>query len=242
VERDAYYDRYWSEEGYRPCRTGPGRLLRQLLSAYAVGRRCLDLGCGDGGTVGTWATRHSCSYVGVDVSVTAVSLARARGLNATLIEDAASLPFDEDSFDVVVASEVFEHLFDPLAAVVEARRVLRRDGVLLVTVPNVAHWRVRADLALLGRWHPGGDDLSVAEPWRDPHLRFFTPRTLGAMLRRAGFDVRECSGFSESPVLQRVPVLRRLVGDRPAGSLDRRLTRLAPSVLGMSVYAVALPA
>jgi SAM-dependent methyltransferase len=211
-----------------------------LLSVYGVGRDCLDLGCGDGGTIGPWGIEHARSYIGVDVSETAVEQARAAGLDALVVADAADLPFGEGSFDVVIASEVFEHLFDPLSAAVEARRVLREDGMLLVTVPNVAHWRVRADLALLGRWHPGGDHLAALEPWRDPHLRFFTPRTLTAMLTKAGFDVRECAGFNESPLLSRVPVLRALVIGRPAGTVDQALTRLAPTLLGLRVFAVAV--
>ncbi|HLY48040.1 MAG TPA: class I SAM-dependent methyltransferase [Solirubrobacteraceae bacterium] len=153
--------------------------------------RVIDIGCGDGHRTAGWVAERSARYTGFDVSEGAVGLARANGLEAQLIADAAALPLESDSVDVALSLEVLEHLFDPFGAVVEARRVLRPGGILIVTVPNVANWRSRIDFALLGRWHPGGDDQSVSMPWRDPHIRFFTHRSLARMLSQAGYSIIE---------------------------------------------------
>ena len=187
-----YYDKYWATSGFSPVgHRAHGTVLAMLEQTVHPTDTVLDVGCGDGSKVGRFCERRSASYHGVDVSQQAVALARQQGLNAQVIEDASTLPFEDGTFDVVVCCEVLEHLFAPFESAAEARRVLRTGGRYVVTVPNVAYWRSRLDLALLGRWHPGGDDRSVAEPWRDPHLRFFTPRSMQAML--------ECAGFVLSP-------------------------------------------
>jgi methionine biosynthesis protein MetW len=235
-----YYDDYWSTRGFFPVgHKAHGTLLAILEKNIHPADSVLDVGCGDGSKVGHFCQGRAASYQGVDVSEQAVALARKGGLNAQVIEDASALPFDDGSFDVVVCCEVLEHLFAPLDGAAEARRVLRTGGRYVVTVPNVAYWRGRLDLALLGRWHPGGDDRSVEEPWRDPHVRFFTPRSMRAMLKSAGFAPVATGGFHDENLFVRVPALRRLSGGRQAGRLTKALARWRPMVFGFQVFAVA---
>jgi methionine biosynthesis protein MetW len=239
VAEGRYYDRYWTAEGFDPdTRIFPG--LAKLLEANVDDTTaCLDVGCGDGGTSGTWLAGHSASYIGVDISSSAIEAARARGLDARLITDASELPFEEASFDLVTCTEVLEHLFEPQAAVKEMVRVLRPGGRLLVTVPNAAHWRNRLDLALLGRWSGRGDDLSGTEPWRDPHIRFFTTRSLRAMLQAAGLRASDAGGTSEIGLLHSIPGLRRLARKQDPGPISRALDSAFPSVAALRLYVVA---
>jgi methionine biosynthesis protein MetW len=231
-----YYDAYWSREGWA---TRPPLKLLELFASHVSGRdRCLDVGCGDGGTSGVWLDEHASSYAGVDISEGAVRMACDRGLDAQLISDAAELPFPDESFDVAVCVEVLEHLFEPQRALAEAQRVLRPGGRLIVTVPNIAHWRNRLDLALFGRWNPRGDHLSPTQPWRDPHLRFFTVRSLANLIEQGGFEVIERGGFSEHGIPHHLPGLRRLVRTPLAQPSTRRLAERFPSLLAEGVYAV----
>jgi SAM-dependent methyltransferase len=172
----------------------------------------------------------------VDVSEAAIKVAQSRGFDAIQIDDASVLPFEAESFDVVVCSEVLEHLFEPQLAAAEAFRVLRPQGRLIVTVPNAAYWRDRID-ALFGIWQPGGDDSGRTEPWRSPHIRFFRPVTLKRMLLEAGFDQVEVSGLP-SPLLGRVPQLRKVA--RQPGVLARTAAQLWPSLLAGGVGAIAV--
>ena len=151
-----YYERYWSAEGFHPTGETTPALARLFERWVPAGARCLDVGCGDGRTSGLWLLDHGCSYEGVDVSAQAVEEARQLGLQAGQIDDAGRLPFEDGSFDVVVCIEVLEHLFAPLDAVWEMARVLRPGGLLIVTVPNVAYWRRRVDMALSGTMEPSG--------------------------------------------------------------------------------------
>jgi hypothetical protein len=107
-----------------------------------------------------------------------------------------------------------------------------------MSLPNVAHWRLRLDLALLGRWNPIGDDQSAHRPWRDPHVRFFGTKNLRNMLRETGFDPVEVGGL-EAAFLQHVPALRRLARRQTAGPVYKRLTRAVPSLFARYLYAVA---
>lgn len=232
-----YYDSYWRSEGWetRP----PLKLLELFQRHISRSDRCLDVGCGDGGTSGVWLNERTASYLGVDVSDAAVEMARRRGLDARRIEDAAALPFDDGSFDVAVCVEVLEHLFQPQLAVNEIARVLRPGGRVVLTVPNVAHWRNRVD-GVLGRWNPRGDHLSAAEPWRDAHLRFFTIRSLTNLVQRCGFQVLDRGGYEEHGFAHYLPGLRRLAGPAPPGAPVRRAAELHPRLLAGNIYVVAM--
>jgi Methyltransferase domain len=80
---------------------------------------------------------------------------------------------------------VLEHLSDPLPVLVALNRTLSADGRVIVSVPNVAHLWVRLSLAL-GRW-----DYAARGILDRTHLRFFTKRTLLAILRDACLGVLE---------------------------------------------------
>jgi SAM-dependent methyltransferase len=235
-----YYEEYWTPAGVATRHQGRGDYgdltpsLAALLDTYVPAEAtCLDLGCGDGRTAG-WLVRRGTRYIGVDVSRWAL---RGCGLPVAQVTDAGRLPVRSASVDRVACLEVLEHLLAPQEAVTEARRVLRPGGLLLVTVPNVAYWRRRAELALLGRWQPLGDYLSVEQPWRDPHLRFFTPGALRRLLEGAGFEDVTVGGH-DGTLLGDVPGLRRLRGIEPRG-LYGALERAVPSPFALRLHATA---
>ena len=233
-----YYDHYWTAST-RPYNE-LGRFIEDVLSAtLTCADSCIDVGCGDGATIVKWG-REGLNLTGVDVSATAVELAQNAGLNALLVSDAADLPFESDTFDVGICLEVLEHLLAPADAAREILRVLRPGGVFLLTVPNVAYWRRRADLAALGRWNPMGDSNSVAEPWRDPHIRFFTTGALERMLRGAGFTDVLVGGHGGA-FFRDLPLPR--TSHRPPASLVyRQAERLFPGLFGARLHAVGTKA
>jgi methionine biosynthesis protein MetW len=233
-----YYERYWSADGFHPTGETTPALARLFERWIPAGSHCLDVGCGDGRTSGLWLLDHGCSYQGVDVSESGVEEARALGLQARRIDDASSLPFEDGSFDVIVCVEVLEHLFAPLDAVREMARVLRPGGLLIVTVPNVAYWRRRVDMVLLGRWNPVGDDRAAREPWRDPHIRFFNPGSMRRMIAAAGLS-SVVVGAHAGGVLRDVPWLSQRFRHGEASRLYRSLERVLPSLFGAGVFAVA---
>lgn len=235
----AYYETYWSKDGHRP-QESLDPALRMLFERYiGADDDCIDVGCGDGGRSGPWLDAHAGGYMGVDVSGAATAAARARGLTVMQIDAATGLPFPDESFDAAVCVEVLEHLFAPDAAVREIRRVLRPGGRLIATVPNVAFWRWRLDMALMGRWNPFGDALAVEQPWRDPHIRFFQPATLGRMIESCGLEILDLGGWNDVSSLEFVPGLRRglLPSRKRAGKA--RLRRKLPALVALRAFVVA---
>ncbi len=232
-----YYETYWTEAGHNPTGALSPDVRRIFEQQVKPQHACLDVGCGDGRTAGLWLDGHAASYAGVDISSHAVEMACAAGLEATCIEDAVSLPFADNSFDVVTCLEVMEHHFEPHAVAKEIARVLVPGGVFIATVPNVSHWKARVDIAVRGRFDPRGDELSVAEPWRDPHVRFFTPSSLANMLRANGFDSVDVTGRQTS-IVRNFRGLSRFALEEPRPAW-RWLTDRFPD-LGAGLCAVAV--
>ncbi len=111
---------------------------RYWWAAQAVaGLRVLDAGCGDGSGAEILARAGAEEVVGVDIAPESVSAAMRRyGSAATFtLGDLTALPFDSESFDVAVSFEAIEQA-EPRMALEELRRVLRRDGVVLVVTAN----------------------------------------------------------------------------------------------------------
>jgi len=114
---------HWiAEARARHIPAGPGRLL--------------DIACGAG-----LLSPHAQGYehVGVDLGMPGLRHARAHGVKA-LQADAHHLPFGDETFDVVVAGEVLEHVTDSGAVVAEACRVLRRGGTLVIDTIADTWW------------------------------------------------------------------------------------------------------
>jgi 2-polyprenyl-6-hydroxyphenyl methylase/3-demethylubiquinone-9 3-methyltransferase len=234
VSTGDYYDRYWSADPTPHYE--PGHELAALLAANAgPGDRVLDVGCGAGNSYAPPIAQRVASYTGVDASAAAVELARAGGLDATVIDDAASLPFPDGEFDLAICIEVFEHLFEPHRAAAEIRRVLRPGGRLVASTPNALYWRLRLDF-LAGRWNPLGDELSGEQPWRDPHIRFFGPDTLARMLRSAGFARVEVHAHGG----RLLDHLTRRPTDFGQSRLYRAAERRFPALLGTTLQALAV--
>jgi SAM-dependent methyltransferase len=138
--------------------------------AVGRGRRVLDLGCRSGAL-----TRHFLDgneVVGLDVDRAALDKAAELGIEPVVANVEEPLPFEDASFDAIVAGELFEHLQVPDALVAEARRVLRPGGVLVGSVPNA--FRVQSRLRFL-RGRPPEDDPT--------HLHMFSPRAVRELLR-----------------------------------------------------------
>lgn len=100
----------------------------------------LDVGCGTGYVTGKIEGALGVEVLGVDISKNRLSMAQRNMKGGLLIADATRLPFKNSCFDLVIATEILEHLDDPVSAIDEFKRVSRRD--VIVTVPNEPFFRM----------------------------------------------------------------------------------------------------
>jgi SAM-dependent methyltransferase len=96
------------------------------------------------------------------------------------LEPDSPLPLGDGEFELVLCAETLEHVRDVQLLLSEARRVLASGGRLAITTP--AHGRGTALRLLMGGFESEFDPLS-------PHIRFFTPKSLGRVLGELGFEV-----------------------------------------------------
>lgn len=163
-----------------------GRRLR-------AGERVLDAGCGTGYlAAGLRRARPDVVVVGSDLSAGMLANARDAGAWPLVQGDAGRLPFGDGAFDLVVARGVLHHLPDVAGALAEWRRVLAPGGtVVLLSEPTPTVERhgavlVRGLLAALRRpLTPEEDFWEVASMAANLHV--FTPESLSALAREAGF-------------------------------------------------------
>jgi ubiquinone/menaquinone biosynthesis C-methylase UbiE len=167
--------------------------LRHLRAGVREGDRALDLGCGDGRFTQELANAGAVA-IGVDVAEAALERARARhpSLEFRLAPVDGPLPLDDNSIDVVWASEVIEHVTDTASWLSEVRRVLVPGGRLLVTTPS--HGRLRVALGGIERF---------SDPLGD-HLHLYTRASLMAVLEELGFGEISVRAAGGPPFLKRL--------------------------------------
>jgi SAM-dependent methyltransferase len=150
-----------------------GEERAELFTRYVggPGRRVLDIGCRYGALTSRYVDGND--VVGIDIDRAALETAAELRIETIWADAEEPLPFDDESFDVVVAGELLEHVRDPAALVGEAHRVLRSGGTFVGSVPNAFRLKNRLRF-LAGR-----------QPERDPtHLHLFTPTDIRRLLSR----------------------------------------------------------
>lgn len=161
---------------------------RLLLERVPHGATVLDVGCWSGSTGRFLQLHRQATVDGVepDPGMAATAAQRYREVFATSVEQVLpKLSRDRSaSYDAVMFLDVLEHLRDPDSVLRVVRGLVRQGGVALISLPNVAHWRVRLSL-LRGRWRYRDNGILDRT-----HLRFFTEETARQLIEDAGWLVR----------------------------------------------------
>jgi ubiquinone/menaquinone biosynthesis C-methylase UbiE len=159
--------------------------------AKLKGQRILTLG---GGTANDlWHLARENEVVNADYAASGLQVGQQFGVKGVLanLNLSPTLPFPDSSFDLIVCKDILEHLLDPLAVLKEAVRVLRRDGAIVISVPNHFYWPMRLRL-LFGKgilWRGLLTDHGVGyHEWDYMHIRFFTYKSLRQFLVAAGLE------------------------------------------------------
>lgn len=197
------------------------------------GRRILDVGAADA-LVGRRLTERGWRVTGIEGDP---ALAQAgapyceRMITANLNRE---VPEVQGPFDAILYGDVLEHLIDPLRVLVELNRSLVPDGFVIVSVPNIAHLYIRL-LLLLGRF-----DYLDRGILDNTHLRFFTARSLRALLDDAGLVVERFSA-TPAPLYQVLPERWHKRWVAVTHTINAAIARNLPRVLGYQFIVLARP-
>lgn len=171
-----------SKRGYYPEKFN---FILEYLKRHK-GVKLVDLACNEG-----YLTKKYSKYadvVGVDINPASVKKCKERGIEC-IHADVTKLPAKlKNKFDVVVANDIIEHIFDTDEFLREIKKVLKKDGTLLLTTANVAS--IGRRIMLLFGKNPYLE-YSVELPYKDfnvGHVRYYTLKDLEDQLKYHGFE------------------------------------------------------
>jgi 2-polyprenyl-3-methyl-5-hydroxy-6-metoxy-1,4-benzoquinol methylase len=171
---------------YTEFQDDPASTHSKIVSLVPPATRVLEFGCATGYMSKVLKDRLGCTVVGVEIDPEAAALAEQHAErvivgDAEKIDYAAELAGEE--FDVILLADVLEHLKEPADVLRRVRPFVAENGVVVASIPNIAHASVR--LALLG------GEFRYRE-WGlldDTHLRFFTRASIQDLFEETGYVV-----------------------------------------------------
>lgn len=147
----------------------------------------LEIGCGAGESLAYLKQQGAQYTVGIELRPEVAAMAAAQPeINEVITGDIETLdlPYPPNTFDLVIASHVLEHLRDPWTVLRRIQPLLKPGGQLLGALPNIRYFAVIFPLLLWGKWEYQA--FGVMD-WT--HLRFFTASTIQALLQETNFTV-----------------------------------------------------
>jgi len=160
--------------------------LNNLLKNIA-GKKVLNVGCGNGKFLNKEFLIKN-TVTGIDVSLNALEEARGYYHIPLHADLESGIPVKDEDMDVVIASEVIEHIVDTDFFLCEVNRILKPEGVLILTTPNV-NTPLSFMMMLLLDMPP-----YRSARYRAPHVRDFTKRTLRLAIENNGFEIKNYYG------------------------------------------------
>lgn len=165
--------------------------MLNILSEYkkSLGNKSLkvlDIGCGSG-RIGKKIQDLGNQVTGLDFSEEAVKKASENGISAKKANLDEGIPEIDNTYDAVWAGDIIEHVFDPIGLLKESFRVLKKDGIILITIPSDVGIVSRIKM-LFGISHQ--EQMYMTSGFYKHHT-FFTPRLIRFMLKKSGFHIEE---------------------------------------------------
>jgi 2-polyprenyl-6-hydroxyphenyl methylase/3-demethylubiquinone-9 3-methyltransferase len=184
-----------------------GYLLPQIMSfcpALTPALRVLDVGCGNGAMAGEFL-KAGCHVVGIDLSEPGIDIARraypAGRFEVMAADDQIMQRLACEPFDLVISTEVVEHLYDPRSFIRGCFAATRPGGRFICSTPYNGYLKNVA-IALLGKF-----DDHVNPLWDGGHIKPWSRKTLGILLGEAGFANLQFKGAGRFPYLWKSMVM-----------------------------------
>lgn len=182
-ELSGFYPTVYYDESEDSVRSKTPSMFKQekfaVVDKFRKSGFLLDLGCGTGGFVERMK-KHGWKVHAADFSKNACRLASEKiGPENVFCTDFLKIGVADSTYDVVTLWHVIEHLPNPAEVLEKIHQLLKDDGIVVICCPNFNSWLRRI---FKDKWYP----LSVPH-----HLFHWTPKTLGILLKKTGFEVLE---------------------------------------------------
>ena len=183
-----YYKNIYSKKQLQ-ADLGRKNQLKFLFTDYICDKKILDIGCGPG--VDILFLLQNNGVHGIDISDNALDIAKKQGFKYTYkldISEIDRLPFPDNFRNVVLAIDILEHLFSPKDLLLEINRVLKPDGIAIISVPNHFYWNMRIRIlkgkGIILPFHKSNE-------WDYFHIRFFTLQSFEKLIKQTRFTIQE---------------------------------------------------
>jgi 2-polyprenyl-3-methyl-5-hydroxy-6-metoxy-1,4-benzoquinol methylase len=176
--------------------------LKKMLRLVGEDKRVIDFGCATG-YFSQLLTRKGCRVTGIEINPDAAKVAelyceQVIVADLDFVSVTEVLPIHE--FDVAVFGDVLEHLRNPWKMLEETQQLLKPEGYIVASIPNIAHGAIR--LALLqGKFEY--TELGILD---NTHLRFFTRKTVEELFERSGYFI-DVIDSTKLPILSNSPLV-----------------------------------
>lgn len=175
-----FYNRYWKNQEILSDFNYKLPIIKKFIPKE-ITLKVLDFGCGKGAMLSEVLKINPLLQVtGVDVSDEALKVAKNKLKKCQFmqIKDGERIPFKSGFFDFIIASDVLEHVYDTEKTFSELKRILKKGGNILITVPY--HGLVKNLIISLFYFE------FIFDPY-SPHIRFYTKKSLLKCLSKANF-------------------------------------------------------
>ncbi len=179
--------KYSYQGKFNPNKLVPDNIDRLSIQMIPNNQKILELGCATGFMSQYLKQVKNCQIYGVDLDPASIKLAKPHLKKARVgdldQESTWKQIYQDKPYDVVFASAVIEHLKNPWDIISKIHSNLKKDGLLVITTPNIAHWRMRVHL-LRGKF-----EYTQYGILDNTHTKFFTYFTFQDLITQAGFEI-----------------------------------------------------
>jgi glycosyltransferase involved in cell wall biosynthesis/SAM-dependent methyltransferase len=162
-------------------------IRHDLIPLVPEDAKCiLEVGCAEGMTGNELKNRRDVFVAGIENNKAAAEMAR-KVLDDVIVGDieCMDLPYSPSVFDCIIFADVLEHLLNPLDVLKKMRKLLKNDGTVIISIPNVQFYGVVNQL-IEGNWTYQKEGILD-----ETHLRFFTFKEIEKLVKKAGLSIQK---------------------------------------------------
>jgi len=156
----------------------------KIFEQVPAGSIVLEIGCGSGRLANILTIWKKCRVYCVDKDPIISSFAKGKCIEVLNIDiENTDLPYEKGVFDCIIIGNVLEHMIEPLQVLTRLKKYLKKDGLLIYSVPSIVNWHSRLTICL------GKFEYEDGTVFERTHLRFFTLRSAKNLALDSGYHI-----------------------------------------------------